>query len=82
MADNDAPGCVWSVWTPGARFAGFIKRTFILCNIQNMKAIGLVVSEKIFFLKTKCSTFQMTFILILHVSSISLYKNFVFDPVR
>ena len=36
--------------TPGARSAGFIKRTTIHCYTQNMKALGLVVSEKkIFF---------------------------------
>ena len=34
--------------TPGAWLAGFIKRTTRHCNIQNMKALGLVVSEKIF----------------------------------
>ena len=39
------------IWTPGARLAGFIKRTTIHCYMytQNMKALGLVVSEKIFF---------------------------------
>ena len=37
------------VWTLGARLAGFIKRTTIHCYTQNMKALGLVVSEKIFF---------------------------------
>ena len=38
------------VWTPGARLAGFIKRTTIHCYIQNMKSLGLVVLEKkIFF---------------------------------
>ena len=37
------------VWTQGARLAGFIKRTSIHCYKQNMKALGLVVSEKIFF---------------------------------
>ena len=42
---HDAPGA-WLVWTPGARLAGFIKRTFIHCYIQNMKALGLVVSKK------------------------------------
>ena len=37
--------------TPGARLAGFIKRTTIYCYLQNMKALGLVVSEKkIFFM--------------------------------
>ena len=36
--------------TPGAQWAGFIKRTTTHCYIQNMKALGLVVSEKeIFF---------------------------------
>ena len=38
------------VWTPGARLAGFIKRTTIFCYKQNMKALGLVVSEKKIFL--------------------------------
>ena len=39
------------VWTPGARLAGFIKRTTIHCYTQNMKGLGLVVSEKkIFFM--------------------------------
>ena len=36
-------------WTPGARLAGFIKRTTIHCYKQNMKALGLVVSEKKIF---------------------------------
>ena len=49
MADNDAPRA-GPVWTPGARLAGFIKRTTIHCYTQNMKALGLVVSEKIFFM--------------------------------
>ena len=47
MIDNDMPG-VWPVWTPGAPLAGFIKRNTIHCYKQNMKALGLVVSEKIF----------------------------------
>ena len=38
------------VWTPVARLAGFIKRTTIHCYTQNMKALGLVVSEKKIFL--------------------------------
>ena len=29
--------------------AGFIKRTIIHCYTQNMKALGLVISEKIFY---------------------------------
>ena len=41
------PGA-WPVWTPGAPSAGFIKRKTIHCYKQNMKALGLVVSEKIF----------------------------------
>ena len=38
------------IWTPGAWLAGFIKRTTIHCYTQNMKALGLVVSEKKIFL--------------------------------
>ena len=52
---HDAPGA-GLVWTPGAWLAGFIagfiKRTTIHCYTQNMKALGLVVSEK--------KTFPMT----------------------
>ena len=43
---NDPP--VGPFLTPGAWLAGFIKRTTICCYLQNMKALGLVVSEKIF----------------------------------
>ena len=32
--------------TPGAWLAGFIKRITTHCCIQNIKALGLVVSEK------------------------------------
>ena len=46
---HDAPGA-GPVWTPGARLAGFIKRTIIHCYTHNMKALGLVVSEKKIFL--------------------------------
>ena len=49
MADNDAP-VAWPVGTPGALLAGFIKRTAIHCYTQNMKALGLVVLEKKFFM--------------------------------
>ena len=45
MTDNDAPGA-WPIWTPGAQLAGFVKRTTIQHYTQNMKARGLVVSEK------------------------------------
>ena len=48
MADNNGPRA-GPVWTPGARLAGFIKTTTIHCYTQNMKALGLVVSEKIFY---------------------------------
>ena len=47
---HHAPG-EGPVWTPGARLAGFIKRTTIHCYTQNMKGLGLVVSEKnVFFM--------------------------------
>ena len=48
IADNDAPG-EWPVWTPEAILAGFTKRSTIYCYTQNMKALGLVVSEKKIF---------------------------------
>ena len=46
---HHAPGA-GPVWTPGAQLAGFIKRTIIHCYTQNMKGLGLVVSEKKIFL--------------------------------
>ena len=45
---HDTPGA-GPVWTPGARLAGFIKRTITHCYTQNMKALGLVVLEKKIF---------------------------------
>ena len=45
---HDAPGA-GPVWTPGSWLAGFIKRNTIHCYKQNMKALGLVVSEKMCF---------------------------------
>ena len=49
---HDTPGA-GPVWTPGSRWvgfiAGFIKTTTIHCYTQNMKALGLVVSENKFF---------------------------------
>ena len=39
------PG-VGPIWIPGAWLAGFIQRTTTHCYIQNMKALGLPVSEK------------------------------------
>ena len=46
--DPPPPGA-GPVLTPGALLAGFIKRTTIHCYTQNMKALGLVVSEKKIF---------------------------------
>ena len=50
MADNDAPGA-WPIWTPGSRLAGIIKGLTKHCFTQNMKALGLMVSEKKIFLR-------------------------------
>ena len=44
MVDNDIP-----VWTPGARLAAFIKERIIHWSTQHMKALGHMVSEKIFY---------------------------------
>ena len=48
MANNDTPA-VWPIWDPGARLAGFIKGIIKQCYKQNIKALGLMVSEKNFF---------------------------------
>ena len=48
MADNVAPGA-WPLWTPGSQLAGIIKGLTKHCLTQNIKALGLMVSEKIFF---------------------------------
>ena len=48
MADNDAPG-VWPIWAPGSRLAGIIKGLTKHCFTQNIKALGLIVSEIFFF---------------------------------
>ena len=50
---HDAP-VVGPVWTPGARLTGFRKRTTIHCFTQNMKSLGLVVSEKFFLCFSHC----------------------------
>ena len=47
MADNDAPGA-WPIWTPGSRLAGIIKGLTQHCFAQNIRARGIMVSEKIF----------------------------------
>ena len=49
MLDNDAPGA-WPIWAPGTWLAGFIKGFTKHCFIQNIKALGLMVSEKKIFL--------------------------------
>ena len=48
MADNDVP---WAAnFDPGSRLAGIIKELTKHCFTQNIKALGLMVSEKkIFF---------------------------------
>ena len=50
MADNDAPG-VWPIWTLGSWLAGFMKGVTKHCLTQNIKALGLMVSEKKIFLR-------------------------------
>ena len=50
MADNDTPGA-WPIWTPGSRLAGIIKGLTIHCFTQNIKALGLMISEKKIFLR-------------------------------
>ena len=47
MVDNDMPGA-WPVWTTGAPLAAFIKERIIHWSTQHMKALGHMVSEKIF----------------------------------
>ena len=48
--DPPPPPRAGPVWIPGTRLAGFRKKTTLHCYTQNMKALGLVVSEKkIFF---------------------------------
>ena len=49
-ADNDASG-VWPIWTSGSRLAGIIKGLNKHCFTQNIKALGLMVSEKKIFLR-------------------------------
>ena len=48
MTYDDSPEA-GPVWTGDAQLAEFIKTTTIHCGAQNMKALGLVVSGKIFF---------------------------------
>ena len=44
----DAHGA-WPIWTPGSRLAGIVKRLTKHCFTQNIKALGLMVSEKKIF---------------------------------
>ena len=48
MADNDAPRA-WPIWTPGSRLAGIVKGLTKHCFTQNIKALGLMGSEKKIF---------------------------------
>ena len=48
MTDIDAPG-VLPIWTPVAWLAGFMKGATKHGYTKNMKALGLVVSEKKIF---------------------------------
>ena len=48
MADNDAPGA-WPILTPVSQLAGIIKGLIKYCFTQNIKALGLMVSEKKIF---------------------------------
>ena len=50
MSDNDPPRA-WPIWTPGSRLVGIIKWLIQHCFTQNIKALGLMVSEKKIFLK-------------------------------
>ena len=50
MADNDAPW-EWPILTPGSLLAGIIKEFTKHCFTQNIKALGLMVSEKKIFLR-------------------------------
>ena len=44
MADINAPGA-WPFWTSGSLLAGIIKGLTKHCFTQNIKALGLMVSE-------------------------------------
>ena len=50
MADSDLPGA-WPIGTPGSRLAGIIKGLTKHCFTQNIKVLGLMVSEKKIFLR-------------------------------
>ena len=48
MVDIDMPGA-WPVWTPGAPLAAFIKEGIIHLSTHQLKALGHMVSKKIFY---------------------------------
>ena len=48
MSDIDAPGA-WPIWTPGSQLAEIINKLTKHCFTQNIKALGLMVSEKKIF---------------------------------
>ena len=49
MVDNDAPGAC-PIWAPGTWLVEFIEGITKHCYTQNIKALGLMVSEKKIFL--------------------------------
>ena len=48
MEDNDVPG-TWPIYTPGVLLARFTKGITTHCYTQNIKSLGLMVSEKNIF---------------------------------
>ena len=49
MVDNDAP-VAWPIWALGTRLTGFMKGITKHCYTENIKALGLMVSEtKMFY---------------------------------
>ena len=49
MTPNDTCPGVWPVWTQGTQVAGFKKRIIENCYTQNVRAPGLMVSQKKIF---------------------------------
>ena len=60
FANNDVP-CVWPIWTPGVWLAGFIKGITKHCYTQNINALGLMVSEKIFLCSSYCKSMRANY---------------------
>ena len=58
MADNDAHGAL-PIWTLGSQMAGIVKGLTKHCFTQNIKALGLMVSEKkIFYVFSYCKSME------------------------